>query len=265
MNRDMRSMAIAMATIGVLLAGVVAPATRAEDGFATSANASKHGKRRTPRFVEVSDARLKIELNSTALDAGIQVFLDSDPWASMNIFSPHGRLIFRSTVRGSLGKQGGTELFLESAEPELAELPLEQFFERFPEGNYWFFGRGVEGEYLFGTAAFTHNLADGPELVSPLEGTDPVDPDGAVVVWKQVDDPDGGPIIGYQVLVVALESDFPAIPKITLDVMMPASATSLRVPPGFLLPDTEYEWEVLAIEESGNQTLSTSFFRTSPQ
>ena len=45
---------------------------------------------------------------------------------------------------------------------------------------------------------------------------------------------------------------------------MPADATSLRVPPGFLLPDTEYEWEVLAIEEGGNQTLSSAFFRTAP-
>ena len=71
-------------------------------------------------------------------------------------------------------------------------------------------------------------------------------------------------IIAYQVIVEDPESSFPAIPKIVLDVMMPATATSLIVPPGFLLPDTEYEWEVLAIEESGNQTLSSAFFRTKP-
>jgi hypothetical protein len=47
-------------------------------------------------------------------------------------------------------------------------------------------------------------------------------------------------------------------------MMMPATATSLTVPAGFLLPDTEYEWEVLAIEASGNQTLSSSFFTTAP-
>ena len=51
---------------------------------------------------------------------------------------------------------------------------------------------------------------------------------------------------------------------ILLDVMMPATATSLDIPPGFLRPDTEYEWEALAIEESGNQTLSSSFFSTMP-
>jgi hypothetical protein len=34
------------------------------------------------------------------------------------------------------------------------------------------------------------------------------------------------------------------------------------VPPGFLQPGTEYEWEVLAIELGGNQTLSSSTFAT---
>jgi hypothetical protein len=101
-------------------------------------------------------------------------------------------------------------------------------------------------------------------LVTPLEGEGLVDPNDAVVMWQPVEDPKGSPIIGYQVLVVQLESGFSAIPKVTLDIIMPATATSMRVPPGFLLPNTEYEWEVLAIETSGNQTLSTSFFKTTP-
>jgi hypothetical protein len=44
--------------------------------------------------------------------------------------------------------------------------------------------------------------------------------------------------------------------------MMPPTATRLRVPKGFLQPGTEYEWEVLAIEKTGNQTLSASTFTT---
>jgi hypothetical protein len=34
------------------------------------------------------------------------------------------------------------------------------------------------------------------------------------------------------------------------------------VPNGFLQPRTAYNWEVLAIERSGNQTLSSGSFRT---
>jgi hypothetical protein len=43
---------------------------------------------------------------------------------------------------------------------------------------------------------------------------------------------------------------------------LPPSVTSIAVPDGFLEPQTAYKWEVLAIERSGNQTLSSGSFRT---
>ena len=113
-----------------------------------------------------------------------------------------------------------------------------------------------------GSAQLTHNLPDGPTLVSPVEGAGPQDPDHTVVEWMPVDPPNGSPIIAYQVLVVQPETGLPGLPKIALDVMMPPTTTTLVVPPGFLQPGTEYEWEVLAIEASGNQTLSSSSFTT---
>ena len=50
--------------------------------------------------------------------------------------------------------------------------------------------------------------------------------------------------------------------KNAISVYLPASATSLTVPNEFLEPATAYLWEVLAIGESGNQTLSSSDFET---
>jgi hypothetical protein len=220
--------------------------------------------RKSGPTVPLSDARLKIEANATDSDAGIQVFIDADPWKEMKILDPRGKVIFESETSGRLGKQGGTELFLESAEPEFSELPFEEFLKRFPEGTYQFRGIGLEGERYVGEATLTHNVPDGPVLVSPLEGDGLQDPDHTVLIWEPVEAPNGSPIIAYQVLVVQPETDFPALPKVSLDMMMPATATSLTVPAGFLLPDTEYEWEVLAIEASGNQTLSSSFFTTAP-
>jgi hypothetical protein len=218
--------------------------------------------KRQARVVQLKDARLKFEINATDGDGGVQVFLDADPWEQMSIFDPNGRRIFTSTTDGSMEEQGGTELFLESGEPPFAELPLDELLERFPQGRYRFRGTGINGETFVGTARLTHNLPDGPALVSPLEGDGPQDPDSTVVVWEPVDPPNGSPIIGYQVLVVQADTGLPALPKITLDVMMPPSATSMAIPPGFLEPNTEYEWEVLAIEEGGNQTLSSDFFET---
>lgn len=261
---DWRRHCAALLTVGCALIGLYSGGVQAENRDLLLSKAMEPADLEGT-IVKLKDARLKIELNATAGDAGIQVFLDSDPWKSMDIYDPYGKMIFRSTTRGRFAKQGGTELFLESAEPNFSQLTLAEFLKRFPEGQYQFRGKGLEGEILVGTATFTHNLAAGPELVSPLEGGALVDANKTVVTWKSVGPANGSPIVGYQVIIVQLQSTFPAIPKVTLDVMMPATATSLAVPPGFLLPGTSYEWEVLAIEASGNQTLSTSFFQTVPQ
>jgi hypothetical protein len=211
--------------------------------------------------VPLKDARLKIEMNSTDRDVGVQLFIDGDQWKSIDLYDPQGRLIFRATTRGSMAKQGGTELFIESAEPSLDDVPLEVFLKRFPAGDYRIVGRGINGEKLVGVAKFTHNIPAGPVLVSPVEDA-VVDLNNLVVRWQAVGPANGSPIIGYQVLVVKPNTGIRALPKVILDVMMPASATSMAVPPGFLLPDSAYEWEILAIESGGNQTLSVGHFRT---
>lgn len=252
--------AAAMVPVGGLLllpSGAVGPPAAAQDSPASVDNSSAP-------TVELEDTRLKFELNATDQDAGVQVFLDGEPWEQMKIFDPNGRLIFRSSAKASIGETGLTELFMESSEPELSELPLEELLERFPAGEYRFEGRGVDGERLVGTAVLTHDLPDGPTLVSPIEGDPAQDPANTTVVWEPVAPPNGSPIIGYQVIVEDPETGLTALPKVILDVMMPPTATSLAVPPGFLMPDTEYEWEVLAIEQGGNQTLSSSAFTTAP-
>ena len=43
---------------------------------------------------------------------------------------------------------------------------------------------------------------------------------------------------------------------------MPAAARSVTVPPEFIEPDATYKYEVLAIEVSGNQTITETEFDT---
>ena len=75
----------------------------------------------------------------------------------------------------------------------------------------------------------------------------------------------GGPvkIIGYQLI---LEKDVPVHPhmigKWGLSMYLPPSVTSMAIASSFLEAHTPYKWEVLAIEESGNKTLSSSEFKT---
>ena len=206
MNSDThRRIPVAAAIVALTLA-VIALGAGARDS-----ERKDKDERRKPKVVQLKDALLKIELNSTDQDAGVQAFIDADPWKTMRIFDPSGRLIYKATTRGSLAKQGGTELFLESGEPNFSEVSLEEFPQRFPEGNYRIIGEGIDGDPLVGVARFTHNLADGPVLVSPPEDA-VVDPDNLVVEWQPVAAANGSPIVGYQVLVVKPDSGIPAIP-----------------------------------------------------
>jgi hypothetical protein len=213
-----------------------------------------------------ADARIKIEFNSTAEDVGIQVFLDGEAWKKVRIFSPDGK-IFQVNGRGSLKELGLTELFFESQEPSLDELPLEDFLALFPEGDYPFQGITVEGDSLVATATLTHDIPCGPIILSPAEG-DTVDPNNTKIEWESVTNKvnlstgqcggEASEISGYQVIVERED------PLRTFSVDLPASATDVAVPPEFLDSGTEYKFEVLAIEVSGNQTISESFFCTDP-
>jgi hypothetical protein len=123
--------------------------------------------------VEFEDVRLIIEFNATDEDVGVQFFLDVDSWQSVRIFNPAGKEIFDARSKSSLLTQGGgTEMFVESNEPTLDELSLEEFFEIFLEGTYRFAGRTPEGGRLSGETEFSHEIPAGPEIDLPVVSED---------------------------------------------------------------------------------------------
>ena len=253
----MRLSAVMVAAL-LVASGSLAPSAA---GQLTSAGTSGGRSQAVPRVVLLEDARLKFEINSTDGDGGVQLFIDAEEWKAMSIFDPQGHRIFSTETRGRLARFGGSELFLESGEPPFSELPLRKLLKQWPAGVYRFRGTGADGQLFRGSARLTHRLPSGPELVSPVESSAPQEPRDTVMRWRHVPAPPRSRIIGYQVL-VETETELNALPVVTLDVMMPPTATRLRVPPGFLRPNTGYSWEVLAIEGSGNQTLSSSTFTT---
>ncbi len=202
----------------------------------------------------LSAASIIIELNDTAQDVGVQVFFDGE-WKRMRVFDPDGHKIFDVRGRGSVGALGLTELFFESVEPPLDELPLDDLMARFPEGRYEFVGKTVDGRDVTGHARFTHAIPGAPFIVQPVAG-DVVDPNHTVVEWQAVADPPGSAIVGYQVIV---ERDDP---HLVIDIKLSADTTSVRIPAAFMDPGTPYIFEVLAIEEGGNQTISEGEFET---
>ncbi|HET6773335.1 MAG TPA: fibronectin type III domain-containing protein [Acidimicrobiales bacterium] len=205
--------------------------------------------------VRLEEAKLIIEVNATDGDAGLQVFLDGEAWRSMEVFGPDGRKLLDVESRGELGDLGLTELFSESNEPSFEELSLEEFKALFPEGRYSFSGETVEGQRLRGTARLSHATPAGPMVVTPEPGG-VVAPDHAVISWQPGDQPAGVEIVSYQVIVEREN------PLRVFSVDLPATTTSVTVPPEFLEPGTQYKLEVLAIEASGNQTITEIEFMT---
>jgi hypothetical protein len=198
-----------------------------------------------------------IEINDTDGDAGLQIFLDAEGWRQVTVLDSNGRRIADFRGKGGVAQQGITELALESAEPSFEEQPLEEFLERFPAGFYSFLGRTVEGDELYGVAELTHDLPDGPVIVSPEEGEE-IDPGGFSVMWNEVVTPEGIQISGYQVIVERED------PLRVLRVDLPGTATAVSVPAEFLEAETEYSVEVIAQEVSGNKTISQVEFETGP-
>ena len=202
---------------------------------------------------QFSIARIYIEYNSTPQDLGFHITLDGEDWRSLKIVNPKGKTIFEVAGKAAFRELGMTELFFEGAEPALSEVPLAELLGMFPEGTYRFMGTTVDGKRINGTSTFTHAIPDGPTIWSEVSG------DNVVIRWNPVTAPPRGfpvrniEIVGYQVIVEKFL------------VTLPGSATSVTVPKEFMrsIPAGVVLYEVLAIDASGNQTITEgSFNRT---
>jgi hypothetical protein len=195
-------------------------------------------------------AKIYFEYNSSANDLGVHVSLDAEDWKNVKIVHPDGRTIFDVTGKGGWGELGMTELFFEGAEPDLDDFPLEELLELFPEDRYTFQGVKVDGGRLTSRPRLSHAIPAGPVVSSQVSGNN------VVISWNDVTSPPAGfpdrpiTIVGYQVL-----SD-------SFQVTLPGSANMVTLPPEHTnaLGSGTHPFEVLAIEASGNQTITEGTF-----
>ncbi|MCI0402994.1 MAG: hypothetical protein L0212_05655 [Acidobacteria bacterium] len=213
--------------------------------------------------IPFSQAGIRIEVNATDGDAGIQIFLDATGWSRLEVFDPNGDRILDFNADGGVEMQGITELFFESAEPSFEDQTLAELFLRFPAGMYTFEGMTVDGKKLTGKATLTHFIPDGPEIVSPGEG-EVLDSGSPVVIdWDHVTAPFPGTqpgvnVVAYQVIVEQVKPQ----PLRVFSITIPAATTQVTLPAELIQAGAEYKFEVLAIEAGGNQTISSSAFKT---
>jgi hypothetical protein len=217
-----------------------------------------------PEVKEWGEFKVFIEICGTDEDAGLKILLGGEPWTRARVFGPNGRPIYK--LGPGLGDVGSDTAFLESAEPPFEELSLDEFLDRFPEGEYDARGVTLEGHRVIGTAVLTHDLPAGP-LITSHEDDEVVELTGEnlLVTWDPVTgDYRGGvlgsAIVGY-ILTVTFDDEIlgeTVERELTIDVI-PPDTFSAQIPADFLKPNTEVQIEVAAREESGNRTSKEIF------
>jgi len=234
--------------------------------------------------IPFAEAELFFELNNTDGDLGIHALIDGDAWKRLTIEDTKERKMLDVRVTGRLRRQGLTEIFFESAEPTFDELDPEDFFRRFPAGEYEIEGLTLEGDELESKAELSHVMPAPVDEIT-LNGGDPFNPEdvdcddentvpsvaGSTVTisWNAVtmSHPDlgGKPIVpvtihNYEVVVerelVVDGEEFTSV----FSVILPPNETSMTIPSEFIGTGDEFKYEVLAREESFNQTAVESCF-----
>jgi hypothetical protein len=271
-------LAAATATMFVLASGAIAaslyggaPARGNVESQAAS-GACEPGA--TPsRTTDIAAAKLIIEFNSTDDDIGVHGAFDDDGWKTLCVFDPTGKRVLDVGPQGQLRDLTMAGIFFESREPPSSEFSFADLKAAFPEGEYTVLADSFDGTTLSGSATFTHDVPAPPTITAPSLADDPrgtkknpVSIEDLEVRWDDVTETvDGEPvnITGYEVIITKEVADDPnGFSRPTYDVHVPPTAHSLSVPEEFLEANTVYELEVLALEVSGNQTISVGFFRT---
>ena len=225
------------------------------------------------RTTQIATAKLIIEYNSTDGDLGVHGAFDDHGWKTLCVFDPTGRAVLEVGPQGQLRDLTMAGIFFESREPPISEFSFAELEAAFPEGQYPVRGESFDGTILVGSATFTHDVPAPPTITSPELADEPrgarrnpVPLEGLVIGWDPVRETvAGGPvsITGYEVIITKeVEDDPHGFSRPTYDVHVPPTVNRLSVPTEFLQADTVYELEVLALEVSGNQTISVGFFKT---
>ena len=222
---------------------------------------------------EWEDAKLYVEHNATDEDTGVHGFFGGEAWSVLCLTDPSGTQILVADPQEQFDRLAISDLFFESREPPNDEFPIDRIRDDFPEGDYTVAGIDFEGTARVGIARFTHSIPAPPTIVAPdlvpdFEEADPpvIPVSGLTVEWEEVTetiDGDAVSITGYEVIITDEEAEDPdGFTRPEFDVHVPGDQSSLTVPDDFLRPGTLYELEVLAIEDSGNQTIALGFFTT---
>jgi hypothetical protein len=217
---------------------------------------------------QLAEAEVFVELNETDGDLGLHASIDGEPWTMLEIDGPVPGKLLHIFARGHLRKQGLTQVAFESDEPDFEELDPEEFFARFPEGQYQFRARALDGGTLVGTDSLSHVLAAPPSGVAlngiaAAENCDaeplPLVNVPVTVSWNPV--VSSHPSLGRSGPVeISLYQFFVDGDTRKMGVDLPSNVTQFEIPEALTPSGEEIKFEIIARTGTGNNTAIESCF-----
>ena len=216
------------------------------------------------------------ETNASACDMGIQIVFDTNGVTEGSVEDPNGRVVYSfGTANRMEGTHDQTEGFQERVEPPITDLELAlgcepsadaisltELLSNWPAGLYEFDGESGGTEFE-SRARLTHKVPAGPDITAPEDGAVVAHDANLLIRWNKVTAPIMpflGPVevVGYHVVVVDITNPVlaPGKTKTALNADLSKTETSMLVPKQYLEPGRVYEFEVLATEKGGNQTIT---------
>jgi hypothetical protein len=271
MNRTYRTLSIAHAAIAAVALAVASPAAWADDHDDDD-----------DEEIPFDEHEIFFELNNTDGDLGIHALIDGEGWKRLSIKDPNERKMLNIRVKGRLRRQGLTEIFFESAEPRFEDLAPAIFFARFPEGDYEIEGTTLDGMEMESETEITHTMpapaapeVNGEVMAVQCDDEEPGYDASEVsapitIAWPEVKMSHPNPMTGgagvqppisveinnYEVVVEILNDEVDS----TFSIQLPPDSLQITLPAEFVALGDNFKYEVLAREESFNQTGVESCF-----
>ncbi len=227
---------------------------------------------------EFDEAQIYFELNDTDGDLGIHGFIDGDAWRSLEIEGPDENELMNVWLRTGLRRQGLTEFFFESEEPDFDELSPKAFLNRFKPGIYEIEAVSLEGEEFEEEVRVSHVLA-GPagnitvngqpgaescdsEDLPVVSGSATIDWDPVTMSHPTIGTPNVAVTVRQYQFVCEIEREGRTPEEIVVAVDLPRNRTRFTCPAEFtaLSLDGEVKYEIITKLTNNNQTSVESCF-----
>jgi len=198
--------------------------------------------------IPLEAASVLFEQNATDEDVEVvfEVNAGDVGLAKLTVVSPDHRTVIDFTAPDA-STLGIRNFQLESPEPK----DIEGLKAAYPEGTYTFAGTNVVGDKLHGEATLIHELPATVSFLRPGAGATRISTEDLEIAWTPVEN-----VANYIVEIEQDELD------VKLKARLPATAATLVVPSGFLLPGTEYKLSIGTMTDKGNISIVETTFTT---